>query len=190
MVLVKHDTIKSSPHFNEIHKRLINGESPYSVNKWMVKSFNKEEVISVSTLRRYKNDLSIEEKVAIKMDEIIAKENEVVNEKATKEIQANNETEAVIEQTAENMMGVFEVANYLPKAFKKAKLEADDPEHRTSQKDIVELSLKANRLINDFFKTNDSAVNVNINNGLSEMFDETDIMRFINESQTNEPSSQ
>ena len=171
MNMARKNKVESSPHYNEIVKRLSCGESGRSVSSWLETTYN--EKISFAALNRYKNkNIKMEDRVEAELNkrqEIKNKTEKAVQEKADK-IEEAEDTMSVVAQTiADNMEGVAKVAAELPRIFDRAKNDAMDPDCKTEWKDVANISIQANRIYNDYFKHEESNVEININEGFEEL---------------------
>ena len=82
--------------------------------------------------------------------------------------------------TAEQVQGLLNVGADFEENYKAMKRAVHYPDSKFTQKDVTEMSLKANKLYLDFIKSQDTNVEVNIENNtdLSKAFNE-DKMRKI-----------
>lgn len=166
----KHDKILSSPHFNEIHARLCEGESSRSVSKWLKRTYN--EKISHVALNSYNNEcIAMEDKVEAEVNrrlETEAKnaviETPIVQEKATRKAEAETKTRTVATETADVLDGMASVGKQFPELFEEMKLEAKDEKSNTSMHDVAKVALQSGKGYADYFKNQDTNVEVNVNN--------------------------
>ena len=173
MNMARKNKVESSPHYNEIVKRLSCGESGRRVSRWLEDTYN--EKISFAALNRYRNNnIKMEDRVEAELNkrqEIKNKTENAVQEKADK-IEEAEDTMSIVAQTiANNMEGVAKVAAELPIIFNRAKDDAYNPDSKTEWKDVANISIQANRLYNDYFKHEESNVEININEGFGELAD-------------------
>ena len=131
-----------------------------------------DEIIGYSAIYNYqKKNINIEEQT---IEEVNRRATEkVVKEKVDTQEQIFETTNYVISQGAENLEGILDVAKNFPRDYKEVRAAISDPDSKVSEKDVAELSYKANKLYLDFIKKQDTNVEVNVNNvDLSEFFDD------------------
>lgn len=178
ITLARKNKVEESPHFNEIVKRLSEGESGRKVSAWLENTYN--EKISFAALNRYKSkNIRMEDRVEAELNKRAKKKkkkpkkNKKVQAQTEKEVQRQADEKETAEETinsvaetiAINMEGVASVAAQFPERFEEACKDAKDPDSNVTSKDVARLSLDANKLYNEYFKQ-DEPVEVNINNGL------------------------
>ncbi len=178
ITLARKNKVEESPHFNEIVKRLSEGESGRKVSAWLENTYN--EKISFAALNRYKSkNIRMEDRVEAELNKRAKKKkkkpkkNKKVQAQTEKEVQRQADEKETAEETinsvaetiAINMEGVARVAAQFPERFEEACKDAKDPDSNVTSKDVARLSLDANKLYNEYFKQ-DEPVEVNINNGL------------------------
>lgn len=178
ITLARKNKVEESPHFNEIVKRLSEGESGRKVSAWLENTYN--EKISFAALNRYKSkNIRMEDRVEAELNKRAKKKkkkpkkNKKVQAQTEKEVQRQADEKETAEETinsvaetiAINMEGVASVAAQFPERFEEACKDAQDPNSNVTSKDVARLSLDANKLYNEYFKQ-DEPVEVNINNGL------------------------
>ncbi|WP_407462807.1 hypothetical protein [Methanobrevibacter sp.] len=176
--MARKNKVEESPHFNEIVKRLSEGESGRKVSAWLENTYN--EKISFAALNRYKSkNIRMEDRVEAELNKRAKKKkkkpkkNKKVQAQTEKEVQRQADEKETAEETinsvaetiAINMEGVARVAAQFPERFEEACKDAKDPDSNVTSKDVARLSLDANKLYNEYFKQ-DEPVEVNINNGL------------------------
>ena len=178
MTLVKKSKVEKSSHFDEIVTRLSKGESARSVSKWLKNQYDED--ISHAALARYnKNHIAMEDRVEAELNRRAeekkklqeekkkAQEKEAQQEKKVQEeadkIETATETVNIVAETiATNMEGVAKVAAQFPDKFQQACYDAEDPDSNVTSKDVARLALDANKLYNDYFKNDETTVNVDI----------------------------
>ena len=176
--LAKKSKVEKSPHFDEIVTRLSKGESARSVSKWLKNQYDED--ISHAALARYnKNHIAMEDRVEAELNRRAeekkklqeekkkAQEKEAQQEKKVQEeadkIETATETVNIVAETiATNMEGVAKVAAQFPDKFQQACYDAEDPDSNVTSKDVARLALDANKLYNDYFKNDETTVNVDI----------------------------
>lgn len=178
ITLARKNKVEESPHFNEIVKRLSEGESGRKVSAWLENTYN--EKISFAALNRYKSkNIRMEDRVEAELNKRAKKKkkkpkkNKKVQAQTEKEVQRQADEKETAEETinsvaetiAINMEGVASVAAQFPERFEEACKDAKDPDSNVTSKDVARLSLDANKLYNEYFKQ-DEPVEVNINNEL------------------------
>ena len=175
MRLVKKTKVEKSPHFEEIVTRLSKGESARSVSKWLKNEYDED--ISHAALSRFnKNFIRMEDKVEAELNRRAeekkklelekqkeVREKELIQQKANGIESANETINSVAETIAINMEGVAKVASQFPERFEQACNDAEDPTSTVSSKDVAKLSLDANKLYAEYFKHEDTNVEVNVN---------------------------
>lgn len=177
MTMARKSKVEKSPHFDEIVARLSKGESARKVSAWLKDEYNED--ISHAALARYnKNCIAMEDKVEAELNRRAeAKKKKLQQEKAQQQkqqehehiqqeadkIEAAEETVNVVAETiANNMEGVAKVAAQFPDRFEQACDDALDPDSNVTSKDVARIALDANKLYNDYFKNDETTVNVDI----------------------------
>ncbi len=186
--MARKSLIESSDHFNEIVKRLSEGESGASVSKWLKESFNEE--ISTRTLNRYKSKNKKKEdrveaqlnkrakrkkKKSDKKDKVASKVIHQTEKEVQRQADSREEAEETISSVAEtiatNMEGVAKVAAQFPEKFEQACRDAEDDDSNVTSKDVARLALDANKLYNEYFKQDETNFEINLNEGFEELED-------------------
>ena len=166
MTLAKKSKVEKSPHFDEIVTRLSKGESARSVSKWLKNQYDED--ISHAALARYnKNHIAMEDRVEAELNRRAEEKKKLQEEKKVQEeadkIETATETVNIVAETiATNMEGVAKVAAQFPDKFQQACYDAEDPDSNVTSKDVARLALDANKLYNDYFKNDETTVNVDI----------------------------
>lgn len=160
ITLARKSKIEKSPHYHEIVNKLTAGESTRSVSNWLKKEYD-EKISHTALATFYKKNISMEDKVEAELNR--RAEEQKVND-AVDTIETVNETVTTVAQTiADNMQGVAKVASRLPEMFSNAVTEASDPNCNTSFKDVANICIQANKIFSDYFKHQDTNVEVNVN---------------------------
>lgn len=184
--------VEDSPHFEEIIEMLSKGKSPRKVSDYLKNEYG--EYISYGTLYKYKKkNIKIEELVEAELNRRAeADEIKKSSIKSKVDIQENVKTieNSVAETIADNMAKVAQVAANFVDDYNQAKRDAADENIKNvTHKDVANLSLQANKIFADYFKQQENNTEVNIDNNLGNFVDESEVMRFINESEAEEPNS-
>lgn len=199
--MARKSLIESSDHFDEIVERLSRNETGKDVSAWLKNTYNEE--ISPRTLNRYKSTkINMEARVEAELNKRAQRKKELQEKKKAEKLQAekeqseklDNAADSVVQNTtdiresaedsiktvsetiADNMRGVAKVAAEFPATFKKAKMDAQDPDSNVTSKDVARLALDANKLFNDYFKDTTPDVEVNVTNeviGLSDSIEQS-----------------
>ena len=199
--MARKSLIESSDHFDEIVERLSRNETGKDVSAWLKNTYNEE--ISPRTLNRYKSTkINMEARVEAELNKRAQRKKELQEKKKAEKLQAekeqseklDNAADSVVQNTtdiresaedsiktvsetiADNMCGVAKVAAEFPATFKKAKMDAQDPDSNVTSKDVARLALDANKLFNDYFKDITPDVEVNVTNeviGLSDSIEQS-----------------
>lgn len=188
MTLTRKNKVESSPHFNEIVKRLSEGESSRKLSAYLKNQYNED--ISHAALNRYANKhIKMENRVEAELNKraskrksenksenkdkkVKAKTENIVQKKADNIEEAEATMDSVASIIADNMEGVAKVAAELPEMFMKTKRQAADPDiTNVTYKDAANISIQANKLYAEYFKHEETNVEVNINNGFEELAD-------------------
>lgn len=172
--------VLSSPHFNEIHARLCEGESARSVSKWLKETYG--EKISHAALNRYNNDyIKMEDKVEVEANKILATKisEPFIQNEVAKKVEAEVETRTVATETAELLIGLTRVAKNYPEDYEQMKLAVNDPDSKVTEKDVAQMSQQANKIVLDYNKNQDSTVEVNLENNFSRDFNEEKIRKIL-----------
>ena len=160
----RQNKVLTSPHFNEIHERLCRGESGRSVSEWLEKTYN--ENISFAAMNRYKkNYIKMEEKVEVEANKILAEETTevIVQENVDKKVNAEIETRTVATEIGEVLIGMTKVAKNFPDDYEDMKKAAKNPDSPVTEKDVAQMSYNAGKTIEDYSKSQDTNVEVNVN---------------------------
>lgn len=184
ITLARKNKVEESPHFNEIVKRLSEGESGRKVSAWLENTYN--EKISFAALNRYKSkNIRMEDRVEAELNKRAKKKkkkpkkNKKVQAQTEKEVQRQADEKETAEETinsvaetiAINMEGVASVAAQFPERFEQACKDARDPDSNVTSKDVARLSLDANKLYNEYFKQDETNFEINLNEGFEELED-------------------
>lgn len=184
MTLPRKNKVEESPHFNEIVKRLSEGESGRKVSAWLENTYN--EKISFAALNRYKSkNIRMADRVEAELNKRAKKKkkkpkkNKKVQAQTEKEVQKQADEKETAEETinsvaetiAINMEGVARVAAQFPERFEQACKDAQDPDSNVTSKDVARLSLDANKLYNEYFKQDETNFEINLNEGFEELED-------------------
>ncbi|MCR5027011.1 MAG: hypothetical protein K6A34_06190 [Methanobrevibacter sp.] len=175
--MARKNLIESSDNFNEIVARLSRGDSGAGVSEWL--HDEKNEDISPRTLNRWRNkNIKMEDRVEAELNKRQEIKNKNKNktekhvqEKADKIEEAENTMSVVASTIADNMEGVAKVAAELPDIFERAKRDAQNSKKKTEWKDVAKISIQANKIYNDYFKHEESNIEININEGFEELAD-------------------
>ena len=184
--------VEDSPHFEEIIEKLSKGMSPRKVSDYLKSEYG--EYISYGTLYKYKKkNIKIEELVEAELNRR-AEANEIKQSSIESKVDVQENTEAikssVADTIADNMAKVAKVAANFVDDYNQAKCDAADENIKNvTYKDVANLSLQANKIFNDYFKQQESNVEVNVDNNLGSFVDESEVMRFIDESEAEESNS-
>lgn len=152
--------VENSEHFVEIHELLLQGKSPRWISQYLEKEY--DETISRGSLYRYKEknirleDKTIEEVNKRKRNK--KKTEATVKEKADLQEKIEASDNYVISQGADNLEGILDVAKNFPEDYKNMKEAAKDDENPVTEKDVANMSFKANKLFYDFIKSNDMKI--------------------------------
>ena len=181
--MARKNLIESSDHFEEIVARLSKGDSGASVSKWLENTYN--EKISPRTLNRYKSkNIKMQDRVEAELNKrkkIKNKKTESAVQNQADKIEAAEDTMSCVASTiADNMEGVAKVASELPVMFERAQRDASDPACKTEWKDVAKLSIQANRVYADYFKHEETNIELNLNEGFGELADAIKKSREIN----------
>lgn len=177
--------VEKSPHHEEIHELLLQGESGRTISKILKEKYNEDIGYgSINTYRR--NHIKMEDMVNRRVNEKLAAETEkAVEKEVDTQVAISKKTDYVVEVHADNMIGVMKVAAELVPEYQKAKEEAEDPEIKNvTHKDTSRIALDANKIVNDYNKTQETNVEVNIENNmdsLSNLFNVDRIKSRLNE---------
>ena len=150
ITLARKNKVEESPHFNEIVKRLSEGESGRKVSAWLENTYN--EKISFAALNRYKSkNIRMEDRVEAELNKRAKKKkkkpkkNKKVQAQTEKEVQRQADEKETAEETinsvaetiAINMEGVASVAAQFPERFEEACKDAQDPNSNVTSKDVA-----------------------------------------------------
>lgn len=199
--------VELSDHFNEIVDLLLSGFSPRYVSDYLLNEY--DEKISHTAINNYKKK-NLNVKAEVKK-ELIKEEKKKLQKKKEKELSKKTKKAASAEvkkelDKEESLAAATNIKLKDVKSLDKLISEANDIElelhhlHPSEDKydpykedklkmEYKKLGLQAIKTKHDILK-DDNTIDVNINQGLSELFDEDDILRFIDESKIDENSSE
>lgn len=184
--------VEKSEHFNEIVDLLLSGFSGRYVSDYLLNEY--DEKISHVAITRYKNNhLNVNAEVKKKLINEEKKELQKKKKAATKkEVSKEVAKDESISAAANIKYKDVKILDELISDAKNIKLNLDgfdtdevphDPYKEEKLKmDYKKLGLQAIKVKHDILK-DDNTLDVNINHGLSDLFDEEDILRFIDESE-------
>lgn len=166
----RHNKILSSPHFNEIHARLCEGESARGVSKWLKDTY--DEKISHAALNTYNNEcIDMEDKVKAEVNRRLETEannavieTPIVQEKATQKVEAEIKTRTIATETADVLEGMASVGKQFPELFEEMKVDAKKEDSKVTMSDVAKIALQSGKGYTDYFKNQDTNVEVNVNN--------------------------
>lgn len=187
--------VESSPHFEEIVDLLLQDKSGRYISNYLKKKYNED--IGFNAINSYRRKhIKMEQRVEAELNRR-AKEKEKEKQKddnlTRNEVQRQADVKESIEEStnsvastiADNMSKVAKVAANFVDDYEKAKEDAENDEIKNvTHKDVANLSLQANKLYNEYFKNDDTNVEVNIENNmdnLSNLFDADKIKSRLNE---------
>ena len=177
--MARKNKIESSDHFDEIVKRLSEGETGASVSAWLENTYN--EHISHTAINNYrKNKLNVPKEVAIEYKK--KRDNEKKQEKKSSQKK---------KKMVNKFLGDLEILDVIINDSYDPGIDIKRLEHNpeVDQVQVENLKLKkrdqAIKGINaktNILKNDDTNIEVNINNNFDDLFSEEDILRFIDES--------
>ena len=102
MTLVRKNKVESSPHFNEIIKRLSEGESSRKLSAYLKNQYNED--ISHAALNRYANKhIKMENRVEAELNKRAAKKKNQPKESTSKEKKVKSKTEDIVQKKADSI---------------------------------------------------------------------------------------
>lgn len=182
--------VESSQHFNEIVRLLSSGKGGTYVSNYLLENYGEE--ISHTTLNIYKKDnIDVDGKVRQELENILEQSVQEETDKKVESLEtAENDKQLVAKKTAEQLQCLLDVSEDYPETVKKMEEEANDPLCKTSWKDVAKEKRNAKKLYLDYMKSQDTNVEVNVDNNLCGFVDDSEVVRFINESEAQEPDSE
>ena len=117
-------------------------------------------------MNRYKkNYIKMEEKVEVEANKILAEETTevIVQENVDKKVNAEIETRTVATEIGEVLIGMTKVAKNFPDDYEDMKKAAKNPDSPVTEKDVAQMSYNAGKTIEDYSKSQDTNVEVNVN---------------------------
>lgn len=184
--------VEKSEHFNEIVDLLLSGFSGRYVSDYLLNEY--DEKISHVAINKYKkNNLNVNAEVKKKL---IKEEKKKLQKKKKSDTKQAVSKELIKDESISAAANIkykdVKILDDLITDAKNIKLNLDgfitdevphDPYKEEKLKmDYKKLGLQAIKVKHDILK-DDNTLDVNINHGLSELFDEEDILRFIDESE-------
>ena len=168
--------VLQSPHVNQILDWIDENKSSRWISRELEKQYNenighgaisnfRKKNITAEALEIVNNQLKKESKENPKNEKIKSKVSEVVQNKAEKEIQINS----LVEATAKQYRGVLNVADNFEADYYKLRDEAEDPQSKTSWKDVTDISFKAVKLAHEIHEG--SSMEESITEGFGELAD-------------------
>ena len=154
--------VELSPHFEEIVDLLLQGESGRNISNYLKNQYNEEIGFnSINTYRR--NHIKLEDKVIREVDRRLNEKTQKVASKKVDQIEHIEEsTNAIVGATANQLEGLINVGANFGEDYISMKKAMVDPNSKVSEKDVADMSYKANRLYFDYIKHDESNVEVNV----------------------------
>lgn len=172
--------VLNSPHFDEIHKKLCEGETYVSVSRWLKETYG--ESISQATIGRYaKRYVNMDQRVEYEANSMLAREStynklELQNEEFQK---AGNLANNIAKESAEVLIGVTRVAKCFERDYENLIKQAMDTSNdRVTWKDVSDISFKAAKVVTDFAKSQETNIEINL---LDSAFDVAKIRGILEE---------
>lgn len=163
--------VESSPHFEEIVDLLLQGESGRNVSAYLKNQYNEDIGFNAINVYRRKH-IKLEDKVISEVDKRLSEKTvKVASDKVDSLERIEENTNRVVEVTAVQLQGLLSVGANFPSDYEAMKNAVHDPESKVSEKDVADMSWKANKLSLEFIKNQETNVEVNIENNLSTLFD-------------------
>lgn len=189
--MARKSKVENSEHFNEIVDLLLSGFSGRHVSDYLLNEY--DEKISHAAITRYKNNhLNVNAEVKKKLIHEEKKKLQKKKKATAKEVSKELIKDESISAAANIKYKDVKILDELISDAKNIKLNLDgfdtdevphDPYKEEKLKmDYKKLGLQAIKVKHDILK-DDNTLDVNINHGLSDLFDEEDILRFIDESE-------
>lgn len=163
--------VETSPHFNEIVDLLLDGWSGRKLSEYLKKQYNED--IGFNAINNYrKNYLDVESEA-----DMIVKEKKAaaIKKEASKRDKAQENFDKAVERNV-NAQSVIELAvSYGGDVVEEVMNNPDIPSLDKARliKDFVKLNI-------DLIKTDDTYVDVNVNNNMSSYFDEDKVREILN----------
>ena len=178
--------VESSLHFNEIVKLLSSGKGGTFVSEYLEREYG--EKISPPTLNTYKREnIQDKQKITQELDNIIEESSQ---EQILKEETAEEDKQLTWKATGKQLFGLLNVSEGYEESVKKMEEEADDPTCKTTWKDVAAEKRRAGETFLNFMKSEETNVEVNVDNNLNSFVDESEVLRFIDESEAEESNSE
>lgn len=171
--------VAQSIHYNEIMDKIREGWSSRKISRWLkdeydedighgaISSYRKNhieaealEIVDINLKKKnHENDTNEDEKV---------KENHI-KERANAIHDGEITSHGIAEATANQLQGLLNVSEDYIDAVKKMEAEADDPDSKTSWKDVASEKRNAKKIYLDYMKTQDTNIEVNVDNHITDL---------------------
>lgn len=173
--------VETSPHFEEIVDLLLQGKSGRKISDYLKNEYNED--IGFNAINTYRRKhINLEDKVLREVDKRLSEK--AVKEKVDTLEHIEESTQAVVNATANQLQGLLAVGANFQEDYEAMKKAVADPTSKVSEKDVAEMSWKANKLSLEFIKTEENTTEINIENNmgsLSNLFDVNKIKSRLNE---------
>ena len=180
--------VDSSPHYLEILQMMLNKVSGRDIEQYLWDNY--KEKISYSTLNKFKRDnadiAALIRQVELQQKTIEDGKVNIVEDKIERDNQAQ---EMIIKEINKGINVLNFIREGLEIADQQNLFETFFNDENTPLKEKIQVAIQLAKLDLDWLKSDDTNIDVNIDNNLGNFVDESEVMRFINESEAEEPNS-
>lgn len=180
--------VDSSPHYLEILQMILDNVSGRDIEKHLWENY--KEKISYGSINKFKRDnadiAALIRQVELQQKAIEDGKVNIVENKIERDNQAQ---EMIIKEINKGINVLNFIRGGLEIADQQDLFETFFNDESIHLKDKIQVAIQLAKLDLDWLKSDDTNVEVNIDNNLSTFVDESEVMRFIHESEAEEQDS-
>ena len=180
--------VDSSPHYLEILQMMLNKVSGRDIEQYLWDNY--QEKISYSTLNKFKSDnadiAALIRQVELQQKTIEDGKVAIVEDKIERDNQAQ---EMIIKEINKGINVLNFIRGGLEIADQQDLFETFFNDETIPLKEKIQVAIQLAKLDLDWLKSDDTNIDVNIDNNLNSFVDDSEVVRFINESEAKEQDS-
>ena len=180
--------VDSSPHYLEILQMMLNKVSGRDIEQYLWDNY--QEKISYSTLNKFKRDnadiATLIRQVELQQKTIEDGKVAIVEDKIERDNQAQ---EMIIKEINKGINVLNFIRGGLEIADQQDLFETFFNDETIPLKEKIQVAIQLAKLDLDWLKSDDTNIDVNIDNNLNSFVDDSEVVRFINESEAKEQDS-
>lgn len=180
--------VDSSPHYLEILQMMLNKVSGRDIEQYLWDNY--QEKISYSTLNKFKRDnadiAALIRQVELQQKTIEDGKVAIVEDKIERDNQAQ---EMIIKEINKGINVLNFIRGGLEIADQQDLFETFFNDETIPLKEKIQVAIQLAKLDLDWLKSDDTNIDVNIDNNLNSFVDDSEVVRFINESEAKEQDS-